>query len=123
MDGRVQTKNITVSYDNQLLIECSDTMNGTSGILVARYNQEIVFPTWSITSGGSCASIDASGNVTITKTGEITVQATYNGYTATKDIHVEYNANTTTETIIGEDGSVTTRTSTVTENQDGTTTT
>lgn len=98
-------------------------MHGTSGVLVARYNQEIVSPAWSITSGGSYASIDSSGNITISQTGDITVQAAYNGYTATKDIHVEYNENTTTETIIGENGSVTTRTSTVTENQDGTTTT
>ena len=91
-------------------IESPSTISGASGTVVARYNQEIVTPTWSITSGGSCATIDASGNIFISQTGDITIQATYNGYTSTRVIHVEYNANTTTETIIGEDGSVTQRT-------------
>lgn len=63
--GKTKTQTITVSYDNQLFIEASDTMQGTSGKVVARYNQETVTPTWSISSGGSCATIDANGNITI----------------------------------------------------------
>lgn len=63
--GQTATKTITISYDNQFTIEGSDTMHGTSGKVVARYNQETVTPIWSISSGGSCATIDANGNITI----------------------------------------------------------
>ena len=63
--GKTKTQTITVSYDNQLFIEASDIMYGTFGKVVARYNQETVTPTWSISSGGSCATIDANGNITI----------------------------------------------------------
>ena len=122
-NGTTETKTLYVTYSNQFLIESSDTIYGTSGTVVARFNQAAVTPTWSITSGGSCASIDADGNLSISQSGDITVLAEYYGYTATRNIRVEYVANTTSETLIGEDGSVTTRTSTVTENQDGTTTT
>ena len=40
----VAAKVITVSYDNQLTIECADTLTGTSGNAIARYNSTIVSP-------------------------------------------------------------------------------
>lgn len=123
VDGHTETKTITISYDNQFIIEGSDTMTGTVGNLLARYNDSLVSPVWSITSGNNYATIDALGEVSITATGNITVQATYNGYTATKQIRVVYQANTTTTTTVDDEGNVTTETSTVVEHPDGTTTT
>ena len=120
--GMTATKTIVVSYDNQFVIECSDTMTGTSGNAIARYNSEVVTPTWSITSGSSYASVDASGVITIIASGQITLQATYSASTATKDIDVVYESNTSTTTEVNEDGSVTTTTTTVIENPDGSTT-
>lgn len=105
------------------MIEGSETMSGSGGAVIARYNQEVVTPTWSITSGGSFATIDANGALTFSQSGDITIEATYNGYVATKDIHVEYIANSTTRTIVDDDGSITTITETTVENQDGSTTT
>ena len=123
VNGRSATRTLTVSYDNQLDIEGSDHMSGTSGNVIARYNQAVVSPTWSITSGSSNATIDSSGAITILNTGDIVVQAVYNGYTATKSIQLEYVANTSSQTIVDGDGSVTTITEVVVENQDGSTTT
>jgi len=105
---------INISYDNQLTIECADTITGTSGNAFARYNSTVVTPTWSITSGGAYASIDATGAITITDSGQITLQAVYTTYTTTKTINVVYDAGTTTETTLGDDGSVTTETTTTT---------
>lgn len=116
------TKTITVSYDNQLTIEGPDSMSGESGTVVARYNGAVVTPTWSVTSGGANATI-SNGAITILQTGNITVQATYNTYTATKTISVEYVANKSQETVVGDDGSITVKEEVVVENQDGSTTT
>lgn len=106
------TKTTTVSYDNQLVINSPDTITGTSGNVVALYNNEACAPVWSITSGNSNATIDAQGVITILQSGSITVQAVYNGYTATKGIMLEYQAGTSQETVIDADGSVTTTTTT-----------
>lgn len=114
----------TITYDNQLLIECADTLTGTSGNAIARYNSNVVTPTWSITSGGANATIDATGAITITATGSITIQATHLGYTATKVVAVEYQANTESSTTANDDGSTTTTTTTTTTDQEtGSTTT
>ena len=106
------SKTITISYDNQITIEGQDTMTGTSGNVIARYNSTIVSPTWSITSGGAYASIDQTGAITITASGVITVQAVYSTYTATKNITLVYEAGTSSTTEVGDDGSVTTTTTT-----------
>ena len=98
-------------------------MSGTSGTVVARYNGTVVTPTWSITSGNENATIGNDGTITIIQSGNITVSATYNGYTTTKTISLTYSANTRTETIVEEDGAVTTITETTIENQDGSTST
>lgn len=119
VDGSTATRVIEVTYDNQLSIEGSDSMSGTSGTVVARYNGTVVTPTWSITSGN--ATISNNGMITIVQSEDITVSATYNGYTTTKNISLTYSANTTSETIVEEDGSVTTITETTIENQDGST--
>lgn len=118
------TLTTTVTYDNQLTIQCSDTITGTRGNCVAVYNENVVTPTWSITSGDSHATINSTGDITITSSGNITVQAVYSGYTTTKNITLVYEANTTTDTTVNEDGSTTTTTTTTTTDpQTGATTT
>lgn len=121
MDGATATASTTVSYDNQLTIEGPDEITGQTGNVVARYNGVMVSPVWSIVSGGSYATIDALGELTISSTGGIVVQATYNGYTTTKGMDVVYRANTTTETVVDDEGNVITETTTTVENPDGTT--
>lgn len=109
-----ETKDITISYDNQLTIEGADTITGTSGNVIARYNSTIITPTWSITSGNGYATIDSTGAISITASGTITVSASYNSYTATKNIELVYDAGSSTETTIDENGNVTTETTTTT---------
>ena len=116
-------KSIEISYDNQLVIYCSDTMTGTSGTCVALYNNNECAPTWSIVSGSEYATINQNGEVTILQSGRITVQAVFNGITKTKDVDVVYQTNTTQETIVNQDGSVTeTTTTTTTDPSTGVTT-
>lgn len=43
-NGETVTKTITISYDNQLVIEGPDSMTGTSGNVIARYNGTVVTP-------------------------------------------------------------------------------
>ena len=119
-----KNKNIMVTYDNQLTIEGSGTMTGTSGNVIALYNNTVVNPTWSITSGNAYATINSSGEITILASGEITVSATYSGYTVTKNITLVYNANSSSQTYIDPDtGAVTTtETTTTTDPETGTTT-
>ena len=117
------TKRINISYDNELAIECAPKIIGESGNAIATYNSSIVQPSWSISSGQSYATIDNSGQISITSSGHVTITATYNNYSCTKTIEVEYAANTSSETTIDEDGSITTSQSTTTQNPDGTTTT
>ena len=121
-NGETDNKTITVSYDNQLTIESADTITGTSGNVIARYNSTVVTPTWSITSGNQYATIDSNGEITITSSGTITVFASYNNYIASKDITLIYDNSTTTEVEVNPDGSTTTTVTITTENQDGTTT-
>ena len=82
----IDTKTITISYDNQLTIESANTISGTSGNVIARYNGEIINPVWTINSGGSYGTINSSGEITIISSGNIEVQASYSGYTTTKTI-------------------------------------
>lgn len=120
------TETITtqVTYDNQLVISCPDTITGTSGSAVALYNNHGCVPIWSITNGGSNATIDEYGAITILQSGEITIQAIYDGYTATKIVTLEYQTGTTQETVINEDGSVIeTTTTTEVDPETGATTT
>ena len=121
-NGQTATKTINVTYDNELVIECAPKIVGTSGNVVSRYNSSVVQPTWSITSGESYATIDNAGQISIMSSGNVTVNAVYNGYSCSKSIAVEYAANTSSETVIDEDGTVTTSQSTTVQNPDGTTT-
>jgi hypothetical protein len=116
--GDTETKTVNVSYDNQLVIEYADTMSGTSGNAIARYNSTVVSPTWSITSGNAYATVSQNGSITITGSGTITLQAVYSGYTTAKTIVLQYVANQSTTTEVGEDGSVTTTTTTTTTDPD-----
>lgn len=119
-----KTKTISVTYDNELAIEGSSMMIGTTGNLFAKYNGNIVTPVWSITSGNQYASIASDGSITITGTGTIIVSATYSGYTTTKTVELTYEANTVTEVDLDPvTGTTTTTTTTTTEGQDGSTTT
>lgn len=121
-NGQTKTKSMLVSYDNQLTIEGSDTMSGSTGTMVARYNGQVVTPTWSIASGNANATIGNDGTITISQSGSIVVQAIHNGYTTTKTIQLTYVANKSSQTIVDEDGSVTTIEETTIVNQDGSTT-
>ena len=112
--GLNASSNITVSYDNQLTIECADTMTGTSGNAIALYNSGVVNPTWSITSGNEYATIDSSGAITISNSGVITVSASYNNYTATKSITLVYNANQSSQTNVDPSTGAITNTETIT---------
>lgn len=116
------SKTITISYDNQLAIECSDTLTGTSGNAIARYNDNIVTPTWSIILGSQYATINASGEITILDSGAIIIQAEHRDYRTIKNVNVVYVAGQSTSTEVNDDGSVTTTTTTTVENQDGSTT-
>ena len=120
--GYSDSKTITISYDNQLAIECAAEISGTSGNAVAMYNSDVVTPTWSITSGNQYATINSNGEITILSSGTIVIQAVYSSYTTTKTVSVAYVIGQSSSTEIGDDGSVTTTTTTIVENQDGSTT-
>lgn len=52
------TKSIVVSHaTNQLTIECDNVLRGTSAVILARYNQTVVEPTWSVEDGSANATI------------------------------------------------------------------
>ena len=111
----IATATINISYDNQLTIECADTLTGTSGNAIARYNSTAINNAqWSITSGSTYATINALGEIIIYETGTITIQAEYNDYTATKTINVVYDASKSSSTEVNPDGSVTTTETTTT---------
>ena len=112
--GNTITKQIYVTYGSQLNIEISNVMTGTSDNAVARFNGEVVTPTWSIIEGSSHATIASDGTITIISDGSVTISATYNGYTTTKTVTADYQADATSSTTVNEDGSVTTETTTTT---------
>jgi hypothetical protein len=131
------SKQITVTYRSIMFIQGPDTITGTSGNVVALYNNVPVEATWSITSGNQYATISAAGEITIIGSGQITVQVSYTGHTATKNITLVYQegqsshtevdpetgAITETETITETDpetGAITTQETSTTTNQDGT---
>ena len=108
------TKSIVISQStNQLTIECDNVLRGTSAVILARYNQTVVEPTWSVEDGSANATISQNGTLTILGNGDVVVQAIYEGITTQKTLEVEYVANTTSSTSIGDDNSLTTSTSTV----------
>ena len=120
----VQTKAISISYDNQLTIEGPTSIIGESGNVVALYNNTVVNPTWTITSGGEYASIDSSGVITILNSGVITVCAEYGDYSATKTITLTYSVNGSSQTEVDPDTGaiITTETTTTTDPETGATT-
>ena len=126
--NRTATKTITISYDNQLVIEGANTITGTTGNIIGRFNDTVINPEWTIVNGNNFATIDNRGNITIISSGTIEVEAEYtrnnNTYTASKQIELVYDTGTTTETTIGENGTVTTETTSIVEDQEtGSTTT
>ena len=119
-----ESKMISVTYGNELSIDGSSTMYGTSGNVYARYNGNLVTPVWSITTGNQLASIASDGTITIMGNGTIVVQAVYSGYTTTKTIELTYEPNTVTEVDIDPvTGTTTTTTTTTSTGQDGSITT
>lgn len=124
--------NIIVTYaQEQLTIQCADTITGTTGNVFAIYNGQVVGDAnWSIISGEEHATIDpGSGNIDIISSGQITIQAEYQGQygplVTTKVVNLVYNSNTSTETIVDpETGQTTTTTTTeTTDPETGATTT
>lgn len=109
-----ETKTITVTYDNQLTIECADTLIGTSGNAIAMYNDSVVEATWSITSGSSYATIANDGSITILDDGEVTISATYNSSTVSKTITVQYDAGQSSSTSVDPSTGAITHSETVT---------
>jgi len=83
--------------------------------------------TWSITAGGTYATINSSnGQVTIltgANESSVTIQAVYSGLTATTTVTLTYlsgsTSETTSETTTDESGNTTTIVTTVTEYEDG----
>ena len=119
--GEAREKTVSVTYDNQLAIECAPTIVGTSGNAVATYNSEPVSASWSVAAGGGHASIAQDGSVTVASDGDVTIRAEYGGYVTQRTVSVRYEPGTTSQTTVGEDGSVTTERQTVVENPDGST--
>lgn len=125
-NGMTVQKTINISYDNEFAIQSAPTIVGTSGNVVFTWNGEWIAPpevTFSIISGNQYATIDENAFFQISGTGDVVVQASYNGETATRTVRVEYVADTSSQTVIEEDGTIYTDTQTVVENQDGSTTT
>jgi len=112
--GLSETITIQITYDNQLIISCPDTITGVSGSCVATYNNNGCVPVWSIINGNANAIINEYGEITILQSGDITIQAVYNGYTTTKEVTLEYQSGVVQETVINEDGSITETTTTET---------
>ena len=117
---------------HSLLIGGASTVEAETSQFQAIYDgQPVTGATWSVASGSSYASIDATGSLTVNSAAnknDITVACSYNGLEAIKAVEVTYksgsSASTTTETTVDPDtGETTTTTTTVTENPDGTTTT
>ena len=114
-NGLTDSKQITVTYVNDLRIEGLSAMTGERGHLVAFYQSSVVTPVWSITSGNQYATIDAAGEITIISSGQITVQATYSGCVATKTITLTYQTDGSSQTEVDPDtGAITTTETTTT---------
>jgi hypothetical protein len=113
-----------------LSIEGASKVNSTSAEYVLLANGvETTGGTWSIISGGTYASVSTGGTLTVNSSAtgnSITIQATLDDLTATKEVYVTYNSvtssETTTNTTVDESGNTTTTVTTVTDNGDGTTT-
>ena len=114
--GLTTTKTMVITFDNDLSIDVANTLTGTSGNAIARYNDEIVYnPQWAVVSGSEYGNINALGEITITASGTMVISATYNGYMTTKSIELIYNANTETHTHTDPETGTTTTTTTTTE--------
>ena len=106
----------------------SDVNSVTCDYVLLGNGIETTADSWVITSGGTYASISSTGTLTVNQSANerqaVTIQATLDNLTATKEIFVMYNtetsSETTTQTVTDESGNVTTRVTTVTDNGDGT---
>lgn len=112
-----------------LSVQCADKVASTSLTIVALYNNTVLQSgaSWSITQGLQYATIDNTGEITISQSASnstVTVSCSYNGLVATKDIVLTYKSGSEsqTETEITVDpatGETITTTTTTTENEDG----
>lgn len=116
-------KDITVTFINPLRIVGQSSLTGELGNVVALYNNQVVNPVWSITSGNQYATISQFGEISIIADGTITVQAEYQNCVTTKTITVVYDTNQESQTTVDpETGAVTnTETSTTTDPETGAT--
>ena len=113
------TKQITVTYDNQLNIESSSTITGTQGNIIVKFNSDTVTEncTLTITNGSEHIvnrQISQTGEFDILNSGDITIRASYLGYVKNKTITLVYSTNSETTVIENNDGSITTETITET---------
>lgn len=109
------SKQISVTYDSFLRIEGLSSMTGVSGNLVALYQSNVVNPVWSIISGSQYATINQSGEITIISSGQIIVQAEYEGSVETKTVTLVYETGSSSQTEVDPDtGSITTTETTTT---------
>ena len=112
-----------------LSVQCADRVASTSLTIVALYNNTVLQSgaSWSITQGLQYATIDNTGEITISQSASnstVTVSCSYNGLVATKDIVLTYKSGsesqTETEVIVDPStGEIITTTTTTTENEDG----
>lgn len=119
------TKQIRVTYDNILSIESANTITGTEGNIIVKFNSLDVTQssTIQIQEGSEYiqnGTINSDGSFTILNNGTITLVASYSGYTTRKNIELIYDNNSETTVINNEDGSVTTITTTTTTDGDDT---
>ena len=117
------SKSISVTFQNPLRIIGQSTLTGELGNVVALYNNRVVNPVWSITSGNAYATISQFGEISIISDGTITVQAEYQNCVVTKTINVIYETDQESQTTVDpETGAITnTETSTSTDPETGAT--
>ena len=110
---------ISVTYDVELSIVCSDTIMGTSGTYIVLYDGNDITSSSTITISSGSATV-ASGDITFSASGQLVFTATYNNKVSNpKSVTLVYDANTSTETTVDPDtGATTTTTTTETTDPD-----
>lgn len=88
---------------------------GVSCTINAIYDATAVTPEWTVSPSGPTISGDT---LTFIESGEYTLQASYNGLVATKQINVDYKTDWSTTTIIYESGDYPVATTTITDDSE-----
>lgn len=129
--GTESTRQFIVTYhsegslDHTLSIMGASSITGETASFTAFYDGSADVSsaaTWTIISGGTYATINNAGVVTILSNANgnsVTIKAEYENAVATKEITVKYRSGTNTETNVIVDESGGTTVSVITENSDG----